>query len=81
MIHNEEKDMIRIMSFRIKEEKAKLVKEIAKLDSLSPLKTLTRGYSVIQNTESHVISSIKNLKTNDTIKIIMQDGSCDARVL
>ncbi len=80
-IHTLEKDMVRLMSFRLKEERARLVKEIATLDSLSPLKTLSRGYGVIQDKDAHVIVSIKDIKKDDEIKIVMHDGSKEAKVL
>ena len=54
-------------------------KEIIKLDSLSPLKTLTRGYSVVSK-NNKVIKSKTELKTNDEIKITLSDGDIFANI-
>ena len=45
-----------------KEEKTKYIELISKLDALSPLKTLTRGYSIVE-TDDKIIKSSKQLKT------------------
>ena len=63
---------------KIKDEKTKLIKNISKLDALSPLKTLTRGYSIVQTEEGKVVNSSKNLQTGDKIKIKFIDGETKA---
>ena len=66
--------------FKVKEKKTYMVEWIAKLDSLSPLKTLTRGYSIVQK-ENKVINSASSLKTKDKISIRFTDGEIKAEVL
>lgn len=46
---------------------------LSKLNTLSPLKTLERGYAIVLKDEQ-VISSIEDLKTNDKIELKMHDG-------
>ena len=53
---------------------------IAKLDTLSPLKTLSRGYAIISNDDGKIIKSAKNLKSNDNIKIKLMDGEKNATI-
>lgn len=53
---------------------------VGKLDTLSPVKTLNRGYSITVK-DKNVISSIKLLKEEDIIKVYMQDGSLECKVL
>ena len=66
---------------KIKEAKTNFVKEASKLDSLSPLKTLTRGYSIVSNRENgKIIKSIKDLKQNDNITIKLVDGERNATI-
>ena len=52
----------------------------AKLDALSPLKVLTRGYALTQTEDGTVIRSVKQLKTGDNIHIQVSDGSVSASV-
>jgi len=53
---------------------------INKLDALSPLKTLDRGYSIIKHNDK-AIASVKDLKSNDKIEIELKDGSVNATVI
>lgn len=55
-------------------------KIIARLDTLSPLKTLSRGYAIISNDDGKIIKSAKNLKSNDNIKIKLMDGEKNATI-
>ena len=52
---------------------------VSKLDSLSPLKTLTRGYSIVQK-DNKIIKSKSDLKDGDNIKITLVDGDISAIV-
>ena len=60
-----------------KEEKTKYIELISKLDALSPLKTLTRGYSIVE-TDNKIIKSSKQLSTGDKIKLRFSDGQKNA---
>lgn len=60
-------------------EKTKYIELIAKLDALSPLKTLYRGYSITEK-NNKVIKSKEELKTNDLIEIRFVDGKKEAIV-
>ena len=59
---------------RIKDEKIKMIGLISKLDALSPLKTLSRGYSLIEDENKVVITKSQSLKSGDRINIRFQDG-------
>lgn len=50
---------------------------LSKLNALSPLKTLERGYSIIKQNDK-AITSIHELHTNDTISLQLKDGSKEA---
>ena len=63
-----------------KEEKTKYVELVAKLDALSPLKTLTRGYSITQ-AKGKVIKLSKELKSGDEVEIRFVDGEKKASIL
>ena len=52
----------------------------AKLDALSPLKVLTRGYAMVQDTGGEVIRSVKQTETGGAIEITLRDGTVSATV-
>lgn len=61
-------------------EKSKTLNLLTKLDGLSPLKTLTRGYSII-TLNGKTIKSVKNLNKDDEINIKLYDGTLNAKIL
>ena len=63
-----------------KEEKTKYIELISKLDALSPLKTLTRGYAIVE-TDHKIIKSSTQLNTGDKIKLRFSDGQKNAEIL
>ncbi len=66
----------------VKQEKYKTQYDnlIAKLDTLSPLKTLYRGYSIIEK-NNKVIKSINELNQGDLVQIKFSDGKKQAKVM
>ncbi len=52
----------------------------AKLQAISPLNTLGRGYAMVQNNQGEVISSVDKIKTDETLDISFVDGSIKATV-
>jgi exodeoxyribonuclease VII large subunit len=52
----------------------------AKLDAMSPLKVLTRGYAMMQTESGEVVRSVKQLNTGDTVQITLNDGRIRAAV-
>ena len=61
-------------------KKTNMIKNIAKLDGLSPLKTLTRGYSIVQS-NGKVVKSVNQIKINDEIDIRLIDGRAKAKII
>ena len=61
-------------------EKAKqLTVNVAKLDALSPLKVMTRGYSVAL-AKDNILKSVDNVCKGDEITVRLADGSIDCMV-
>ena len=73
------KNMEMIVQNKIKEAKLKATNSIARLDTLSPLKTLVRGYSIVEE-KGKVIKSIKQVQENDIITVRMYDGRISTKV-
>ena len=69
-------------SIKLKQKEAEksFIEQITKLDALSPLKTLTRGYSIIEK-ENKLIKSSKELTTGDEVQIRLIDGEKKAKIL
>ena len=61
-------------------EKERYVKLVSKLDALSPLKTLTRGYSIIES-DNKIVKSVNDLHKGQNIEIRLVDGKKEAQVL
>ncbi|VTX80047.1 exodeoxyribonuclease VII large subunit [uncultured Aggregatibacter sp.] len=52
-----------------------------KLDSLSPLKVLARGYSITQNQQNFTIRSMKEVNVGEQIKTRLPDGDIISQVI
>ena len=65
---------------QINAAKARYIAMTAKLDAMSPLKVLTRGYAMAQSEDGTVLRSVSQVKTGDAITISVSDGSISAAV-
>ena len=65
---------------KLKDSKIEAAKIMTRLDTLSPLKTLTRGYCLTES-EGNVITKAKDLKTGMEIDLRFQDGNAKAKVI
>ena len=52
----------------------------AKLDAMSPLKVLTRGYAMVQKEDGTVLKSVKQTQNGENICVTFSDGSIHATV-
>lgn len=60
--------------------KIQLAEVASKMDTLSPLATLKRGYSIALDEHQHVVKSIKSVNINDTLTIKLNDGTLSCSV-
>ena len=66
---------------KLKDCKLVMAKNTSKLDGLSPLKTLSRGYSIATSKVTNKsIRSINDVKACDELEIRVEDGKIDAIV-
>lgn len=65
----------------IERKKRRFVEQTAKLDAMSPLKVLTRGYAMAQTSEGNVLRSIKQVETGERISVFLGDGKLSATVM
>ena len=52
----------------------------AKLDAMSPLKVLTRGYSMVEKENGQLVRSVSDLSAAESVKITLADGQFTATV-
>lgn len=57
-----------------------LSKNAEMLDNLSPLKILSRGYSVVKNEKSGIVTDSENINVGDNVEIILSNGAFKATV-
>ncbi len=69
-------------SIKLKQKEAEksFIEQITKLDALSPLKTLTRGYSIIEK-NGQLIKSCNDINSGDEVQIKLFDGEKKANIL
>jgi len=88
LVHVKEKKYSEVISSIIIKNPYNLVEKrgnrylqvISKLEALSPLKTLKRGYSIAKK-DGKVINSVKDVKKDDQLEINLNDGNIDVRVI
>lgn len=54
---------------------------VSKLDAMSPLKVLSRGYAMAQNGSGELVRSIKQVETGERITVSLSDGTLCATVI
>ena len=71
--------VVNLMTLKMNDEKAKISLLSSKLNALSPLEVLSRGYSISYKNETP-IKSINDVNVGDNIKIRVTDGEFFAEV-
>ena len=61
--------------------KQKYIAAAAKLDAMSPLKVLTRGYSMTRKEDGTVIRSVSQVEIGERVRISLEDGTLCATVM
>ncbi|WP_449623044.1 exodeoxyribonuclease VII large subunit [Robertmurraya sp. Marseille-Q9965] len=75
------KQMNRAMTGIFSEKQKDFRQMIVTLEALSPLKIMDRGYSLVYNEEDKLVKSVKQISTDDPIKVRMSDGSLLCKVV
>ncbi len=79
-LDNQIKKLENLATNKVKDLKANSIEIISKLDTLSPLKTLTRGYAIAEKDKKN-IKSIKDVEKNDIINLKFIDGEINTKVI
>lgn len=73
--------MIAAQNQTITRSNARYIAAVSKLDAMSPLKVLTRGYSMAQTEQGEVIRSVSQVELGQKIQISLSDGKLSATVM
>ena len=72
--------MISVQLQHIHHKKQRYIASISKLDAMSPLKVLTRGYAMAQKENGEVIKSTKQITPGESIYVAISDGVLTTQV-
>lgn len=61
--------------------KQRYIAQISKLEAMSPLKVLTRGYSMVQSERGEVVRSVSQVALGERIQVKLSDGTLSATVM
>jgi exodeoxyribonuclease VII large subunit len=70
----------RAMRVRLERRKAALEQAASKLDVLSPLQVLGRGYSIVRNAQGRVLRDQAEAEVGDSLQILLREGSLTVSV-
>ena len=65
----------------VSRKKQRYIAAVSKLDAMSPLKVLTRGYAMAQNQNGEVLRSVKQTDLGERITVTVSDGQLSATVM
>jgi exodeoxyribonuclease VII large subunit len=73
-VANSVKQMMRAVSQQVELKQSKTAQAMHLLDTVSPLKTLGRGYSIIRDSNDKVVKTVAQVSAGDTLRGQMTDG-------
>ena len=73
--------LISAQNRNITQKNQRYIAAVSKLDAMSPLKVLTRGYSMAQTETGTVIRSVSQVELGERIRISLSDGNLSATVM
>ena len=74
------KTIVNAINIKLNNAKVRAGKTISTLDTLSPLKTLSRGYCLTEK-NGKIIKTAKELKTGDNIDLVFSDDRKTAKIM
>ena len=76
-----QKHLVTFQGRYVDKSKQRFISYASKLDALSPLKVLTRGYTLTQKLDGQVVRSVNQVDRGERIQVCMNDGSIEATVI
>ncbi|MGE4213347.1 MAG: exodeoxyribonuclease VII large subunit [Anaerotignaceae bacterium] len=78
LLDRQKRDMEKALLLNLERKQKKFYHLTGRLELLSPMGTLKRGYSATFNNDSKLISSVKDVKKGDRLRIKVSDGTIEA---
>ena len=75
------KSIEKSFSLKLLESKKNFGELLAKLDTLSPLSVMARGYAIAEDSDGNIIKSVKDLKNDTEFDLRLCDGKKKCRVI
>ena len=75
-----ENRLISAQNRNISNQRRRFVAQVSKLDAMSPLKVLTRGYAVVSDEQGQIIRSVRDTVPGQTLTVRVSDGTFRASV-
>ena len=76
-----EKRLIAAQSGNVARTRQRFVAQVSKLDAMSPLKVLTRGYAMVAKEDGTIVRSVRDVKPREPIAVRVSDGTIVATVI
>jgi exodeoxyribonuclease VII large subunit len=76
-----EKALNRAINAILTKTKADFSNKLARLEALSPLKIMERGYSLVYTKDEQLIKTITQVRQNEEITVKVSDGRLECKVL
>jgi len=71
---------VRAMAYRLDLQRERLSGNALRLQSLSPLRALERGYAIVRRADDGIVSSVDQVKAGDKVRVQVRDGAFGALV-
>ena len=76
-----EKRLLAAQSGNVAKSRQRFVAQVSKLDAMSPLKVLTRGYSLVAKEDGTIVRFVADVKPKEPIAVRVSDGTIVATVI
>ena len=72
--------LLSAQNMQVSRKNQRFIAMTAKLDAMSPLKVLTRGYAMAQKENEQIIRSVADVSMGETVQVSLSDGKFTATV-
>jgi len=72
--------LLQRMNAAMKEKRHAFDSRVQRLDALSPLKVMQRGYSLVYDDKQRLVKSVRSVQLGDPVRVRLADGELDCTV-